>query len=274
MGEEGKLFFLHREAVSDMSPAFKTMVNETNCEYLMWPEVRVDTFVSFAQFAYTGDYAVTRHETDGDPVKAGVETEIESESESDSESDPERVVIIYGRPVESRLKERSVKKRSYDMMVFDELPTSPRSNKEKYLTMTYSAIFLGHARLHALATKYGAENLQKLALRNIKYVLNHFSEIDIYPGCEDSIAKLVEYAFSDSNYPGEVGHGLRKVLLRFVKNKFHWLGWCEGFWPLLESGGVLAANLLAELVEQLEPNWNPWLKPWDISKNLGGPSKP
>lgn len=89
MGEEEKSFFLHREAVSGISCTFWALNFRT--KMLQWPDVRVDTFVSFAQFAYTGNYDVTRHEMDSESEP---EADSESESEADSDSESERAVLL------------------------------------------------------------------------------------------------------------------------------------------------------------------------------------
>ena len=229
--------------------------DEAPHRYVVWPDIRVDTFISFAQFAYTGDYVVTRHEMDGEPPEVGMETETETCSysvfDSHPNSDTEQVVIIYGQPVETNKKQIFVKRKVYDMMDFNPFSTSPRSNREKYLSMTYSAIFLGHARLYALAAKYNGKSLKHLALGNIKHVLDHYrSYIPHYLGWEDSIVELVNYTFSE-NVHSVTGLGLRNLVLHFVMAEFDSLGSSKGFIALLKNGGDFAPCFCRELLQKI-----------------------
>lgn len=198
-------------------------------ERYLWPNVRVDTFVSFAQFVYTGDYDVAPHKTDGKPTLTIVETKFKSEveaqvnpeanSDSDSLSDSEAAVIIYGISVVTQdCKERIVTKESYSTVVLD-TPLS-ESPKNKYILMVYSDILLGHARMYALATNIEHQGLQKLAFKNIKHVLLHYYlSSDEYWGWEDNVLELFKYAFSVRNYSAKKDDCLRKLVLNFVMKK-------------------------------------------------------
>ena len=57
-----------------MLPNLKILLDENDCQRIHWPGMRVNTFTSLAQFAYTGDYVLTEHGMDGEPTttKAGV----------------------------------------------------------------------------------------------------------------------------------------------------------------------------------------------------------
>lgn len=66
VGEEDNTFSLHREAIASISPAFKAMIDATRFRPIEWPDVQVDTFASFAQFAYTGNYSLAGDGSDGE----------------------------------------------------------------------------------------------------------------------------------------------------------------------------------------------------------------
>lgn len=66
VGEEKKEFFIHKELIAAQSPVLKALVNgrmrEAHEGRIEWPDVSVDTFVRFAEFAYSRDYKEAEYE--------------------------------------------------------------------------------------------------------------------------------------------------------------------------------------------------------------------
>ena len=209
MGKEKKTFSLHREAITGVLPAFKTMLSDVHGRRVLWPSVQVDTFISLAQFAYTGDYVLTGHGMDGAPTATINQTKDYKESVD-------------------------VKK------------------------MKFSALFLGHARLYALATTYKADDLKHLAHRKLGHIFNYFDDyINNHSGSLDSLLELAEYAFSSDHYHAEGDDDLRELVLHYIIANIHWVGWDKGYVKMLKTGGAFANMFWAKalkVIHELEPS--------------------
>lgn len=182
VGEEEKKFSVHRGVFSGISPSFKTMMDGfVEFRSINWLGIRVDTFLSLIQFAYTGDYVFTGQELDGGSTttKTGIKR----------------------------------KREVVDAAMID-----------------YSALFLGHARLYAYATRYHADDLQKLILDKFVDVFNHYSEyVTYHSGSLQSLTELLEYVFSHPEIYANEEDGLRKLVLEYVVDEVPWSEWVTRF---------------------------------------------
>ncbi|KPM42416.1 hypothetical protein AK830_g4155 [Neonectria ditissima] len=66
IGEERKEFHVHKEVIAKLSPTLNALVNgrmkEASEGRVEWPDLDVDTFVRFAKYAYSCDYAEAKPE--------------------------------------------------------------------------------------------------------------------------------------------------------------------------------------------------------------------
>lgn len=119
-------------------------------------------------------------------------------------------------------------------------------------TIDYSALFLGHARLYAVATTYKVESLQKLALSKIEHILDHFSEsVGNHSRSPKSLAVLAKFAFSDDALCAKAGDSLRKLVLRYAMNNLCWDGWDKGYVELLKNEGAFAKSFWTEALKEI-----------------------
>lgn len=106
----------------------------------------------------------------------------------------------------------------------------------KGATEDYRPVFLGHARLYALAEKYGVETLKMLTLHRLFATLLLYK---IYLRRVGDIIELIQYAYSDENTPDheDKTDELRKLVLQYVASKVKVIGQSRRFATFLEEGG-------------------------------------
>ena len=239
VGDEKESFFLHRKVVASLSPALRALVTgnmkEAQERQVVWPDVQVETFVLFAQFAYTKDFTILQFR------------ELETQSESE---------------------ENRAKKRSHDQMTSG--ITLPATEASKIDT-SLSAIFMGHARLYSLAEKYGVVSLKRETLSELDNALSLYSDHDEWVA---DVVELIQYAFSDDNTPAEGEDSLRKCILECSVRKIRALWQEELFTTMLESQ-VAFAKLLWPKVAKIMEDKLAWLemKYPAISRRLKGQFK-
>lgn len=203
VGEEKQVFSVHCEAISGISPGFKTMMERFSGFCVLWL-IRVDTFVSLVQFAYTGDYVLSGH----------------------------------GMDEESSITKAGNKRKREEIDIRN---------------MNYSALFLGHARLYSLATRYSAESLQRLALDKIGDIFDHYSEyITHHSESLDSLAELVEFVFLRTHIYANKEDGLRKIVLKHAVDEISWFGWPKGFVKMLKDGGSFAKSFWPQALKRFD----------------------
>lgn len=64
LGEESEEFLVHSEAIARLSPALNALMNgplqESQAELVRWNDVEPEDFIRFCQFAYTGNYTLSK----------------------------------------------------------------------------------------------------------------------------------------------------------------------------------------------------------------------
>lgn len=233
--EEEKSFFLHCDAIAGLSPALRALINggmrEAQERRVVWPDVRTDTFIRFAQFAYSGDYDYM--------VLKMVEISTGNDSEQSRSEFLATIQTKEGR-------DESVQKR-YDQVACNISSSTPHTNTNT--PKSYLPLFLGHARLYSLAEKYRVESLKTLTLNKLEQCLAQYKN---YDGWDLDIVELIEYAFSDDNTPAEGEDQLRKCLIGYLMGELRAIGKFRRFSTMLESGGAFARSFWPQMLQKFQ----------------------
>lgn len=203
-------------------------MRETQERRVVWPDVQMDTFIRFVQFAYSGNY---------DPIIPPMDEILPGNNSERSR--PESVAIMKSR-------DESGQKR-HDQMACNTPSSAPQTNTN--YRISYSSVFLGHARLYSLAEKYRAESLKKLTIKKLEHSL---AACKNYPGRDLDIVELIEYAYSDDNTPDEGEDSLRKCIVGCLVSELCALGKSQRFSTMLESGGAFARSFWPRMVQKFQ----------------------
>ena len=195
---------------------------------VVWPDIRMDTFIRFAQFAYSGDYDLKV------PPMAGISTG------NNSEQSRLRSVVIITSQDESGQKR-------HDQVACNTPSSTSQSNAN--FRLSYSPIFLGHARLYSLAEKYRAESLKRLTVKKLEHCLAICKD---YDGWDLDIVELIEYVYSDDNTPDEGEDSLRKCIIGCLLSEHCAIGKSQRFFAMLESGGAFARSFWPQMLQKFQ----------------------
>jgi hypothetical protein len=179
----------------------------------------VDTFVAFAEFAYGGTYLIAFDHDDEATVTEPRNLTPGSKSETSTRN------LLRDKPLPAS------KKRTHSQIVIDDSAPIQAANPKS--SRSYSSLFLGHARLYALAEKYGAQGLKALTLAKLKDDLGLYKR---HKEWSTDFVRLIEYAFSDHT-PAGGKDKLRRLLLNVVSQEIGTLRESKDFVIMLENGG-------------------------------------
>lgn len=168
-----------------------------------------ETFISFSQYVYTGDY---------DEAKP-------SKREASERVTPSQAALLRKaarQAVRSGLSESSMMdKQSWLWNKFQALYPLPSPAPSPGLPgptaiYDYTDVFLSHARMYVFADYYGIDPLQILALQKLRLALTPFSL------CRESygdIIQLVQYSFEQTVDKGGQDDGLRSLVCLYAACK-------------------------------------------------------
>ncbi|KAG4441648.1 hypothetical protein IFR05_002855 [Cadophora sp. M221] len=255
-------FSVHEEAIAALSQPLHTLMrsglSESETGHAIWEDVSKDTFVRFAQFAYTGDYSV--------PALATRETAVlDGEKIADAEqiavAIPAYVYVSedevepfgggYGEKPEKKKKGKKglVKEESPPdtawvrfQEAITEFPTFRKNSVYQYdppssfePDKSYSSAFIGHASLWVMGNYRLVDSLKILALYKLHSTLAIFRITEKNVG---DVVDLVRYAYSEEGAGIEEGtSGLRNLVCLFLVIHQRALCQDDGFMDLLGEGG-------------------------------------
>jgi hypothetical protein len=98
----------------------------------------------------------------------------------------------------------------------------------------FKSVFLGHARLYALADNYGVEPLKELILYKLFKALKSFT---IYETRVDGIIEFVRFSYKNTPSYDNGVDGLRKLAARYIASVLDAIAKSEPFIKLLQEGG-------------------------------------
>ena len=238
-------------------------LSESEAGHATWEDVSKDTFVRFAQFAYTGDYSIPVSVIpEPEPEPADVPKACEDAKDPaydftiDAIDEPEPVVedVVWdegggwhGFGVVKKNANKKSKKKS--LRVMEGFPSTPpplsasRNNYEATCEpcssfepwVDYSALFISHASLWILGDYRNIGTLKALALYKLHRTLSAFQ---LNSGNVPAIIDLVRNAYSEEGAGlGEGISGLRKMVCQYLGLNKALLCDDDGFMDLLGEGG-------------------------------------
>lgn len=236
------------------------------------PDVDVATFVRFSQWLYAGRYdmpyygghsqmclAMSREEEKvswdfglSPKQKRKKELHMKSDGTWDKRITQEMLDEIDTFPKESSTLNHSSRKQSLweDFMPFPgyALAPPPRKNPEE-ISVDFTEVLLGHARLYCFADIYGIVPLQKESLNALQAAL---IDLECQQDQIDVLVRLIEYTM-DNTLSVRIHDvpSLRGIVLDFAVIVFEILIENDNFKELLRTNNDLSVELLVLLSKRL-----------------------
>lgn len=231
MGTDKKEFLIHSALLASQSDAFEVMVNGRFAEAIsgkaILADVEEDTFVTFAKFAYQGDYDLPLPVTD-DMVRKRKPVTIDGQHSWSPPtnqywkafiSDPKYVGIV-GEPTISPLNAR--------------------------MDDDFSNVFISQAKIAIFADCYGIKELTRLSMHKLHHALSSFRLSG--PRVLDIVA-LARFCY-DSPAP----KSLRKLVICYLACIVESISHIDSFTELLKENVEFAADLVPFLVSRIRLN--------------------
>jgi hypothetical protein len=270
IGKNENPIAVHAAAIAKQSKALQILISgpmvEAQVRSAYLSDVSEEDFLKFCEFAYTGDYSTPSHtiraEMDlqstvyDDCPPPVVEEQYPEESYPEeppaAERPPSSIAAIsmkrFGTKTTASLR-KSFKEQSYCPV----LPRQAFLDSCKIVTNhgnmeDYTPVFLAHARLYALAEKYGVESLKRLTLHKLHKTLKSFT---LYEQSIEDVVELIRFSYCNDHTPDEGNDELRALVLKFVASRHDIIGESEPFLSLLEEGGVFVRDFWIFVRKQL-----------------------
>lgn len=122
----------------------------------------------------------------------------------------------------------------------------PRKNLEPY--KDYTEVFLCHARIYVFADKYDIGPLRGLSLHKLQRTLAKFTLYDDRVG---NTVGLMQYSYFNTFDRSEAVDDLRSLVIQYTACLIEGLAPNVKFRSLLEEPGLLARNLINQMLGRL-----------------------
>ncbi|KAI0123620.1 hypothetical protein BJ170DRAFT_712657 [Xylariales sp. AK1849] len=249
VGPEGKEFPIHSGAVTNLSPYFERLINgpmlEAQNGKVIWDDIDIDTFLAFAEFAYTKEYHAWNA---GDDERSGADDaeDLASEEQPTSRGNQEqrkrfRVNYPYlyacqGTPIPEcdRYSGFDIR-RCRSALAADE---KGEDNNKRSRNIRYSpfGFLLSHLHVYGLARRYCIETLQDNVIDQLRWV---FLNWECHYDSVSALVKLIRAAFKVT----VEGDPIRELLFLFGTCVFEWLMIHPEWKKLLTENGEFSAIL-------------------------------
>lgn len=229
------------------------------------PDVIVEDFIRFCEYAYRGDYTVPSFAIEEEPMEDGIHA-----SKNPPPNPPmvaQNLTNIFGNgnlpPTHSPLKPRKTVvpdsppkclKTELRTMVHGRDYLSKGDLKSKILkgfrpqsntasNEVFTPVFLAHARLYTFANARFAGQLKALTLHKLQQTLKAF-QLDVKR--VGDVIELAKYAYSNEHTPDRKSDGtiddLRRLVVEYIACEIDTIGKCDGFVELMEEGGEFVGD--------------------------------
>ncbi|KAF2181278.1 hypothetical protein K469DRAFT_589627, partial [Zopfia rhizophila CBS 207.26] len=242
VGENGRKFTVHNALIAYHSRPLGTIINKRLLEAkvsCILEDVDEDTFVRFAQFAYTGDYLAAKPETiiEKLPSNAFCRDPKIQEDGSGSQTEP----LEHGPSKKEQLWEQFTAERYL-------IPSPPTGIKQEPYH-SYSEVFLCHARVYMFAEKYNVETLMALSLHKLQHTLTHYV---LYEDHIADIVTLLQYSYSFSASHQVSTNNLQLLVAQYAACIFEQLGKSQHFYTALQKSSPLGKDIIKQLLHRME----------------------
>ena len=260
---------IHKALVTEQASGLRDCVSgpmrEAESGTITWDEVDEATFGNFAQFLYTGDYTPVPIKIEDTPKAArddnnstdlaflalGDETfEVGVEPEIDQGWGN---ITSGGKPMK-RYKRKIERLRHHSNFHALDYPRPASCNTidpyeirlGKSLFFDYRYVFLSHARLYALAEKYGFERLKALVLHKLHRTMRNSEPPET---CSQGLIDLLSYIYENTPSRPKID-GLRELMVRYIAMEARQIATSQEFLQLVKEKGEIASDLLPYLLEK------------------------
>jgi hypothetical protein len=242
-------------------------MSESASRVVTWVDVDQETFVRFAQFAYTGDYSVPKMIVDGQ-FHQQKQCEKPKEVENELWSVPESLPYDSSWGTFSSASKKDKKKRKSAQFGFEERPESPQTTvstkfdkahvyallqpRSKFADTCDPEIIdgpeennitealLSHTSLYILAEKWGIDSLKMLTLFKLHKTLSMLV-ID-FPKVPH-IMELVRHGYAGTPDLETGIDDLRDLLCQYVAANVKLMSEHEDFLALIQDGGTFVRDI-------------------------------
>lgn len=226
----------------------------------VWNDVNEATFASFAQYLYTGDYALVldcievppkaapnHHEKRTDLLPVGEDT---IDNADEDPADDRKWISFSAKEKPSRRKSGKAGQRSRFYTLSYPQPLSYTSTETRpSSTLDKVYIIQGHARLYVLAEKYELGNLKALVLHKLHSTLCHIGPLETGSGGAGVFIDLVRYIYKNTSSRPKTD-GLRELIVRYITMEARQIAELEECRCLIGENGDFANDLLASLLNE------------------------
>lgn len=255
IGPSKKEYFVHSKNIAAMSPALDVLVQGQMREAIdgvvECEDVDEDTFLRFAQFAYTGNYETVDptlpeaadNEHESDPVTVEQENDgFSSIFAPDRKKKKKKATFTWDEEVRPSTKHDKLWN-GFLTRNYDPGPTgSHTADKNNSSGQYFAGVFLAHARVFIFADCYGVMQLEQLSLHKLHQTLSLFN---MYEDIIGDIIELVCFA-----YEQDTPESLRELVAHFAACHMEKLWMHPDFQDLY--AGELAKDMVPHLLQRLD----------------------
>lgn len=226
MGPRKIEFTIHSTLVAKQSPKLNALVTngmkESVEQCAHWEDEDAETFQRFAEFVYSGKYAVDSPRKRGSDSAAGKKRKLPE--------DPYRESLSYGR----RLWRDNIWEGFEKMHAAPPLDATPSRTRPEE---DYTPVFLAHAKMYVFADYHDIKALRTLSLQYLRRLLTVF---ELRMESAQDVVELLDYGFSNTHEAEGSVNDLRELLSLYAAYKLDLLWKKDSFRDLVESKCSLA----------------------------------
>lgn len=258
VGQEGVEIIVHEEAVASQSTALSTLVrgqmSESTAGVATWKDVDQETFIRFAQFAYTGDYSILSISALKKPIKKG-EDEVLSTVQYEED-------FLWGSPAVKKKKSTSRKGQletstQSSLQALNYPLLRPRSNFADTCDSPVmdgpkedvSEALLSHVSLYILADQWGVESLMRLSLFKLHKSLVMLELDGSKVSC---IVELVRAGYAGTVDRESPIDELRELICQYIAANVEVMSFEDEFKLMLEEGGDFVRDLWMRVLPRIK----------------------
>ncbi|OCK75344.1 hypothetical protein K432DRAFT_308732, partial [Lepidopterella palustris CBS 459.81] len=251
VGENKRKFTVHAALVAYHSRPLGAVVNKHLLEAkvsCLLEDVDEDTFVRFAQYAYTGDYLSANPEI----VLEKVQDDTPQQNIEDATQNRSPCVLFDKATVieiPETASSKSKKKQLWEEFTGHNyiMPSPPQARRKQQPYHNYTEVFLCHARIYMFAEKYRIGPLKALSLHKLQQILIRYV---IYKDRIEDIVSLLRYSYSRPVSQGSV-NSLGLLVTHYAACVVEELGKSHLFHLALKESGLLGWDIMKQVLKRV-----------------------
>jgi hypothetical protein len=253
IGKDKHSVVVHAAAIAATSAPLQCLINgnmkegQTKCAE--FPDLEVEDFCRFCEYAYRGDFACPAWEIDGTREEKKKKKRSKNDFSTDSSTlvappEPMKKSKAESTPPQPKLTKEDLQFK-FDVHVYD-TRTAPRSSIDATFEPQYNThknqcfrpLFLAYARLYVFATIHLIQPLRMLILEKLHETLDNFN---LYSCRVPDLIALARYAYENEDLADEDDE-LRELVLDYIGSQLDYIKESKAFSDLLEDGGLFVRD--------------------------------